>query len=132
MELNQLNPKLEELLELIPAYEKSKSILDFYKKEADNSGKKIKSIMLAEGLETFIVGNTKATVKVSEKNNFNEEALIAKLKELGVPGIIKKKEYVDMDALENALYHEKINAIDLANCQIKKEIVTLRLSAINK
>ena len=120
------------LMELIPAYEKSKSIMDFYKKETDESGKKIKALMISEGLETFAVGNLKATVKISERTDFDEEALIAKLKELKVRGIIKKKEYVDMDALESAIYHEKVNAIELASCQIKKEVVTLRLSTSNK
>lgn len=127
-----MNNNAKNLMELIPAYEKSKSIMDFYKKDSEELGNKIKNIMVAEKLENYTVGNLKASVKVSERNSFNEEALIAKLKELKIRGIIKKKEYVDMDALESAIYHEKINPLELANCQIKKEIISLRLSTIKK
>ena len=39
----------------------------------------------------------------------------------------KAKEYIDMDALETALYNGLINPAMLAQAQTKKEVVTLRI-----
>jgi hypothetical protein len=122
----------EKLSQLLPVYEANKSEMDSYKKLVDKDNKEIKSIMLEAGLREFVVDDIKATCSVSERQDFIEEALIAKLKEMKVPGIVKKKEYVDMDALENAIYNGKIDAAALANCQTKKEVVTLRVSKIKK
>ena len=44
----------------------------------------------------------------------------------------QKKEYVDMDALENALYNGEINPAELAPCQETKTTITLRLSKVKK
>lgn len=122
----------EKLSQLLPVYEANKSKMDSYKRLVDKDNKEIKSIMLGAGLREFIVDDIKASCSVSERQDFIEEALIAKLKEMKVPGIVKKKEYVDMDALENAIYNGKIDAAALANCQTKKEVVTLRVSKIKK
>ena len=122
----------EKLSQLLPVYEANKSKMDSYKKLVDKDNKEIKSIMLGAGLKEFIAGNIKATCSVSEREDFIEEALIAKLKEMKVPGVVKKKEYVDMDALENAIYNGKIDAAALANCQTKKEVVTLRVTKLKR
>ena len=49
-----------------------------------------------------------------------------------IRGVVKKKEYVDMDALENAIYNGKINAAELASCQTKKEVVTLKVTKLKR
>jgi hypothetical protein len=46
--------------------------------------------------------------------------------------IIKTKEYVDTDALESALYNDKIKGPDLSGCFSQKEIVTFRLKEIKE
>ena len=122
----------EKLSQLLPVYEANKSEMDSYKKLVDKDNKEIKSIMLGAGLREFAVDDIKASCSVSEREDFIEEALIAKLKEMKVPGIVKKKEYVDMDALENAIYNGKIDAAALANCQTKKEVVTLRVTKLKR
>lgn len=122
----------EKLSQLLPVYEANKSKMDSYKKLVDKDNKKIKSIMLEAGLKEFVVDDIKASCSVSEREDFIEEALIAKLKEMKVPGIVKKKEYVDMDALENAIYNGKIDAAALADCQTKKEVVTLRVTKLKR
>lgn len=122
----------EKLSQLLPVYEANKSKMDSYKKLVDKDNKEIKSIMLGAGLREFVVDDIKASCSVSEREDFIEEALIAKLKEMKVRGIVKKKEYVDMDALENAIYHGKIDAAALANCQTKKEVVTLRITKLKR
>lgn len=122
----------EKLSQLLPVYEANKSKMDSYKKLVDKDNKEIKSIMLEAGLKEFVVDDIKASCSVSEREDFIEEALIAKLKKMKVPGIVKKKEYVDMDALENAIYNGKIDAAALADCQTKKEVVTLRVSKLKR
>lgn len=122
----------EKLSQLLPVYEANKSKMDSYKKLVDKDNKEIKSIMLEAGLKEFVVDDIKASCSVSEREDFIEEALIAKLKKMKVPGIVKKKEYVDMDALENAIYNGKIDAAALADCQTKKEVVTLRVTKLKR
>ena len=122
----------EKLQELIPRYQLNKSEMDSYKKIVDKDNKEIKMIMLESQLPEFVMGDIKATCSVSERQDFIEEALIEKLKNMKVRGIIKKKEYVDMDALENAIYNGKVNAAELASCQTTKEVVTLRVSKVKK
>ena len=122
----------EKLSQILPVYEANKSEMDSYKKLVDKDNKEIKTIMLGAELGEFIVDDIKASVSISEREDFIEEALIAKLKEMKIRGIVKKKEYVDMDALENAIYNGKIDAALLADCQTKKEVVTLRVTKLKR
>jgi hypothetical protein len=122
----------EKLSQLLPVYEANKSEMDSYKKLVDRDNKEIKSIMLGAEMGEFVVDDIKASCSVSVREDFVEEALIAKLKEMKIRGVIKKKEYVDMDALENAIYNGKVDAASLADCQTKKEVVTLRVSKLKR
>lgn len=122
----------ERLTELLPIYYMQKSEMDSIKKVVDKENAEIKTLMRESNLSEFIAGDIKATCLVSERQDFIEEALIEKLKDMKVKGIIKKKEYVDMDALENAIYNGKVDAAALASCQTKKEVVTLRVSKLKR
>lgn len=122
----------EKLSQLLPVYEANKSEMDSYKNLVDKDNKEIKTIMLGAELGEFIVDDIKASCSVSEREDFIEEALIAKLKEMKIRGIVKKKDYVDMDALENAIYSGKIDAALLQDCQTKKEVVTLRVTKLKR
>lgn len=122
----------EKLSDLLPVYEANKSEMDSYKKLVDRDNKEIKSIMLGAEMGEFVVDDIKASCSVSVREDFVEEALIAKLKEMKIRGVVKKKEYVDMDALENAIYNGKVDAASLADCQTKKEVVTLRVTKLKR
>ena len=122
----------EKLSDLLPVYEANKSEMDSYKKLVDRDNKEIKSIMLGAEMGEFVVDDIKASCSVSVREDFVEEALIAKLKEMKIRGVVKKKEYVDMNALENAIYNGKVDAASLADCQTKKEVVTLRVSKLKR
>lgn len=122
----------ERLTELLPIYHMKKSEMDSIKKVVDKENAEIKTLMRESNLSEFVAGDIKASCSVSERQSFIEEALIEKLKEMKVRGIIKKKEYVDMDALENAIYRGKVDAAELASCQTTKEVVTLRVSKARK
>lgn len=118
----------EKLNQIIPSYQKNKYEMDYFKKLADIDNSEIKDLMKQGGYTEFAVGDVKAVLSVSERVDFNEPALIEVLKEMKVKGIIKKKEYVDSDALENAIYHGKIDAAVLVGCQTIKEVTSLRIA----
>lgn len=69
----------------------------------------IKSYMSESG-ETSLTTN-EGSVYLSERKNesYDEDSMIAYIKSLGLRGIVKKKEYIDFDALESALYHDKFS-----------------------
>ena len=116
--------KLDELIQL---YYEHNELVKKHKKVADKVNKEIKEIMAEQGITEFATNGLVATVSVSERVDLMEDVLIEKIRELGLKGIIKTKEYVDMDALETALYNGLINPAMLAQAQTKKEVVTLRV-----
>ena len=113
----------------IECFYKDKQMLDKYKKSTEEYNKEIKDIMSNININEFETDSgliAKLTHKQSE--SFNEEKLLAKIKELNIPGIIKTREYVDMEALENAIYNENIDASELSSCREIKETVALKVS----
>ena len=117
---------------LIPQYAENKAMLDDYKKICDNENKQIKELM-EEG--TYTVGGYKATKSVQVRASFDENKLIEVLKSINVQGVIKKREYADLDALEAMIYEGKLTEDDLLKidkCRISKEIVTLKVTKEKK
>ena len=98
----------EKLEQLIPHYQLNKSKMDSYKKIVDKDNKEIKEIMLSISIIRIYSWGYQSNRSVSVREDFIEEALIEKLKEMKVDGVIKMKEYVDMDFLENAIYEWRI------------------------
>ena len=118
---------MSKLDDLIPLYYEHNELVKKHKKVADKANKEIKKIMAEQGITEFATNGLVATVSVSERVDLMEDVLMEKIKELGIEGIIRTKEYVDMDALETALYNGLINPAMLAQAQTKKEVVTLRI-----
>lgn len=119
----------ELLNSIIECFYKDKQTADKYKKSAEEYNKEIKDIMSDIKIDEFETDSgliAKLTHKQLE--SFNEKKLLAKMKELNIPGIIKTREYVDMEALENEIYNENINASELASCREIKETVALKVS----
>lgn len=107
--------KLNDLERLIPQYIANKTELDSYQKICDKEKAKIKSIMKDFSLLRYEVGGYKALYAISKRESMNEEMLLAIAHEHGLSDIIKTKEYIDYDALESAIYHER-----LSNEQLKE------------
>ena len=118
---------MSKLDDLIPLYYEHNELVKKHKKVADEANKKIKKIMAEQGITEFATHGLVAKISVSERVDLMEDVLIEKIKELGIKGIIKTREYIDMDALETALYNRLISPAVLAQAQIKKEVVTLRI-----
>jgi hypothetical protein len=118
---------MSKLDELIPLYYEHNELVKKHKKVADKANREIKETMAEQGIAEFATNGLVAKVSVSERVDLMEEVLMDKIKELGIKGIIKTKEYIDTEALETALYNGLINPAMLAQAQTKKEVVTLRV-----
>ena len=127
----------DRLLELIPRYGDDKNILDEYTKKCKAENDEIKDIMSEEGVDSMTAGGYKVTYSVSTKQTMNEDKLLALLQDkvTADSNIIKTMKYVDMDALETAIYNGAIPKevlIEMDNCRDKKEVVTLRISKVKE
>lgn len=120
---------------LIPQYAENKSMLDDYKKICDKENKQIKELMTDD---TYEAGGYKATKSVQIRESLNEDRLLAIASQHRVfrdIGIIKTKEYVDMEALESAIYKgmlDKETLMEIDKCRESKEVVTLRISKVKE
>ena len=122
--------------ELIPAYGDNKEKLDALDKVCKEENKQIKELL---GDKTNYEANGwKVTKSVQNRDKIDEELLCVKLAEfpeMYEAGIIKVQEYVDMDALENAMYKNQLSKKMLEaieSCREHKEVVTLRVSRVKK
>lgn len=117
-----------ELKELVRLFYEDKQQLENYKKSTEEYNKSIKDIMNELDLTEFESDDLIAKIGVQNRESFNEEKLIEKLKSLNINGVIKTKEYVDMDALENAIYNELLDASELTPCKEVKVVTTLKVT----
>ena len=127
---------LEKLKELVPEFGESKNLSDMYKKQSEACGNEIKKIMGDLVISHFTAGGYKVTRSVSNRETLNEDLLLEILKQSKCPdNIIKLKEYVDMDALERAIYNSEIpqdTLLAMEKARESKQVVTLRLSKSKK
>ena len=68
----------------------------------------------------------KVSLTTSSKITFDDELLLEFAKQTEIPELVKTKEYVDMNILEDAIYHKDINVEDLI--PFKKEVSIVRLN----
>lgn len=122
--------KKERLLNsTIECFYEDKQQLDNYKKSTDEYNKEIKKLMNELNKTEFETDNGLiAKINVQNRESFNEDKLIEKLKELDGTSAIKTKEYVDMDELEDLIYNGQIDASELTPCKVSKEVITLKVS----
>lgn len=120
---------------LVPQYCADKANFDALKKVCDLENSQIKEQMLKEGKDTYSAGGYTVKRTVSSRESLNEDKLIEVLKKHKIEGVVKTKEYVDLDELETYLYHNEPKdgfATDLANCKTVNEVVQLRISKAKK
>lgn len=134
---------LNNLHELIPAYAQNKQEMDDYKKICDKQNKAIKDCMNEQDLSEATVGEYTAKITIQHREKMNEDALLEVLGSSVVKdengndvnprdlGIIKSKEYVDMDALESAIYKGLIPTdvlVSMDSCRETTDVCTLRVT----
>lgn len=129
-----------QLMTMIDDYGSKNDELNSLKKVVEAKNKDIKGIMLdliqcdEKGNRCVMTGAYQATLAMRDRSTINEERLIAWLKahKLGT-GIIKKKEYVDSDALENAIYNGVIPqelVADMDTCKDVNMVPTLTVKKV--
>lgn len=106
-----------------------KQQLDYYKKATDKSNKEIKELMQQLDTEEFETDNGLiAKMSIQNRESFNEEKLITKLKELNVTAPIKTIEVIDYEALEDVIYNNILDATKITDCKQSKEVITLKVT----
>jgi hypothetical protein len=88
----------------------------------------IKEIMLDHKLTTFDFDNYKVKCSTVESTKFDEDILLAIIKDIGRPDLIKTREYVDLNDVEQAIYREEFDAAILEPAQKITEQVRLQVS----
>jgi len=128
--------ELKTLDSLIPQYAANKREKDSYEKICAAENAQIKSIMQNYVVQHYEAGGYRANYTIQQRETVNEEMLIDILKRNGeCEGIIKTKEYIDFDALENAIYHNRIPEdilTQMAEATEVKEIPTLKVTKIKE
>lgn len=121
--------------QIVKRYIDVKTAYDELYKEVEISKNAVKTAFDEFDIDEYTTENN-ITVKLSKRNadKLNESSLIATLKTLSIPSqtyseIVKTKEYIDDEGLENAIYNHLISSEIINDCIEKKEpIVSLRIN----
>ena len=119
-QLDELSMQYKQASDEFACYEAKKSALNLV----------IKNLLESFGVTKYSSPNG-LSLNVSKRPNikWDEEKLLAFCRTLGIAGLIKTREYVDMEALESAIYRGQVQAESLKPFQIvKPDIVTLKLT----
>lgn len=118
---------------MIQLYVDAKIELDERKKVADKYNKELKDLLQSSDMTEYSNDRYKIKLVTSERSSMDEDLLLKELINLKdkFPGLIKSKEYVDMDELESLMYandldDETLQKID--KCITIKQVTQLRLS----
>lgn len=125
----------ETLKSTINHYADRNKLFNSIKKECDGLKSDIKTAMSEMKLADFDTGDYVATVSTVTKESFDEELLVNFVKSLGIRGAVKKKEYVDMDILEKAIYNGRVSQeqlIEMEKCKNSTSYQTLRITKNKK
>lgn len=121
--------------ELVPLYAENKKNLDNFTKVCDSEKAEIKRQLETAGKKEHSAGGYTVKYVVSSRETMNEDKLLDVMRKFNIPGVIKTKEYVDMDALESYLYNHELSsdfATELDHCRESTPVVQLRLSKTKK
>lgn len=131
-----ITPIMNELEALVSTYGIEKGEYDKLKKSVDGLNTRIKELLKEIGEDTFSAGGYTVTRGVQHRESLDEEKLIKKLKKFAPDTeCIKTKEYIDMDVLENEIYHGLLSddaMLSMDECRNVKEVVTLTIKKDKK
>lgn len=111
------------LTELVNSYAELNLDIKEKKKLADEQNAEIKELMRKLDITSFDGDEYTAVYSVRKKESFDEQPMIEWMKQKKVaPWVIKTKEYIDMDELENAIYGGRIDVSELDHMNTFKKI----------
>lgn len=121
-----------DLSKAIDLYKENKDLENKLKKSNTEAGNLIKQYFNEKGITSASSEKYTATVTTTTKSTLNEELAIEIIKEnLGgalLRSVIKKKEYIDEDALEKLVYNGDFDIIKLEKAKIDTTTQTLRIT----
>ena len=121
-----------DLSKAIDLYKENKDLENKLKKTNTEAGNIIKNYFLEKGITSASSEKYTATVTTTTKSTLNEELAIEIIKEnLGGPllrSVIKKKEYIDEDALEKLVFNGDFDIAKLEKAKIDTTTQTLRVT----
>lgn len=140
MSRRSIEPKkmpLEELKEIIRGYACAKAHESEIKKTVSELGGTIKQEFKNHDIKELEVGDIKASISVTPKEDFNELQAIEILRRALTPEqfskCVKTREYIDDDEFEKMVYAHEVDASILAPATTPLEpTVTLRLGKVKK
>lgn len=127
--------RLNELDTLIPQYAANKSELEDYKKLCDKENAQIKSIMKDFVITNYEAGGYKANYIISKRESMNEAKLLEIAHRHNLNSVIKTKEYIDFDALEDIIYKGEVSdeaLLEMDKAKEVKEVISLKLTKVKK
>lgn len=126
------NAVTEYLKTLIDSYKERKDEETALNKSNKELNETIKTYMREHNMTSADSDKYTATLSRQDKESLNEELAIeiikANLDGALLATVIKKKEYIDEDALEKLVYNGDFDVTKLAKAKIVKPIYTLRVS----
>lgn len=121
-----------DLSKAIDLYKENKDLENKLKKSNAEAGNLIKQYFNEKGITSASSEKYTATVTTTTKSTLNEELAIEIIKEnLGgalLRSVIKKKEYIDEDALEKLVYNGDFDITKLEKAKIDTTTQTLRIT----
>ena len=121
-----------DLSKAIDLYKENKDLENKLKKSNTEAGNLIKQYFNEKGITSASSEKYTATVTTTTKSTLNEELAIEIIKEnLGgalLRSVIKKKEYIDEDALEKLVYNGDFDITKLEKAKIDTTTQTLRIA----
>lgn len=102
------------------------------KKELDPMNKEIKAHMKSNNMKEFKTADFKVSFSVQERTSMNEDALLKKLKALGLTEAIVTVEKPDETVLEKLIYEGKLDASELESCIERKFVEVLKVTGGKK
>ena len=120
---------------VVKRYYENNANLKSLKKVVEKDSDTIKTFLLNNGSEdsekiAYSVDGINANITKITKNTMDEEPLIEYLKKLNIPGVLKTKIIIDEEALEDAIYHNMIDATQLK--PFMHESISYRLTVNRK
>ena len=116
----------------IDQYKESKDKENALKKANNELNENIKSYMYEHNMASANSDKYTATLSRQDKESLNEELAIeiikANLDGALLATVIKKKEYIDEEALEKLVYNGDFDVTKLAKAKMVKSVYTLRVN----
>ena len=118
--MSRMSLKNDPFASIIDEYKSIKDVENKAKKQAGELNNQLKDEMLKRGVDSMDGIEYKVTLTVKPHEEFNEDKAIEILKEKLSPAdfkkVVKKKEYIDDDALEKLVYNQKFDMSELDSC----------------